>query len=193
MTAWRIEPAGGDTFAVATASGAVSRSAFVAALADDPALRGAVTEVLRASRYPAFAWEMPALAAETAERAAAFAIVDSPQLARVTPDPAPFAAQLAAGARVATFANLGGDAVLVVPSPAAAPGAAHLAAFVRGAPADVVDELWAAVGRAIAARRAARPAPVWVSTAGLGVHWLHVRLDDRPKYYRHRPYTDASA
>jgi hypothetical protein len=33
--------------------------------------------------------------------------------------------------------------------------------------------------------------PVWLSTAGAGVAWLHVRLDDRPKYYSHRPYTDG--
>ena len=30
--------------------------------------------------------------------------------------------------------------------------------------------------------------PVWVSTAGAGVSWLHVRLDDRPKYYGYQPY-----
>jgi len=30
--------------------------------------------------------------------------------------------------------------------------------------------------------------PVWLSTAGAGVSWLHVRLDDRPKYYGFGPY-----
>jgi hypothetical protein len=29
---------------------------------------------------------------------------------------------------------------------------------------------------------------VWLSTAGAGVSWLHVRLDDRPKYYQFEPY-----
>jgi uncharacterized protein DUF6940 len=28
----------------------------------------------------------------------------------------------------------------------------------------------------------------WVSTAGMGVPWLHVRLDTRPTYYRHAAY-----
>jgi hypothetical protein len=37
------------------------------------------------------------------------------------------------------------------------------------------------------ARRVGRQ-PVWLSTAGAGVAWLHVRLDDRPKYYGHGPY-----
>jgi hypothetical protein len=29
---------------------------------------------------------------------------------------------------------------------------------------------------------------VWLSTAGAGVPWLHVRLDDAPKYYGHAAY-----
>lgn len=30
-----------------------------------------------------------------------------------------------------------------------------------------------------------------LSTAGAGVRWLHVRVDDRPKYYHYRPYPQA--
>ena len=30
--------------------------------------------------------------------------------------------------------------------------------------------------------------PVWVSTNGDGVAWLHVRIDERPKYYAYAPY-----
>jgi hypothetical protein len=185
-----MRPSATDTFAVETAAGPVSRAAFFAALADDRALRTVLSDALRASAYAAFAWETPALSAATSTRDAAFAIVDSPALAGVAPDPAPFAEKLASGERVATFANLGGDAILVVPSPRVAPAATHLAAFVRTAPTDVVDELWAAVGAAVVRRLAAKPDPLWVSTAGLGVYWLHVRLDDRPKYYRFRAFTD---
>ena len=34
--------------------------------------------------------------------------------------------------------------------------------------------------------------PVWLSTAGAGVSWLHVGLDDRPKYYGFGPYRQAA-
>jgi hypothetical protein len=190
---WRIEPSGHDTFAVRTSSGPASRASFFAALAGDPSLRTALTETLRESEYAAFAWETPALSAATADREAAFAIIESPSLADVDPDPAPFAAALRGSGRIATFANLGGDAILVVPSPRATATATHLAAFVRTAPADLVDDLWSAVGQAVARRLATKLDPVWVSTAGLGVHWLHVRLDDRPKYYRHRAFTNPRA
>jgi hypothetical protein len=40
----------------------------------------------------------------------------------------------------------------------------------------------------MAARLSARP--VWLSTAGAGVAWLHVRLDDRPKYYGFDEYRE---
>lgn len=30
--------------------------------------------------------------------------------------------------------------------------------------------------------------PVWLSISGLGVYWLRIRLDARPKYYQHLPY-----
>jgi hypothetical protein len=36
------------------------------------------------------------------------------------------------------------------------------------------------------------PAVNWLSTAGMGVPWLHVRLDDRPKDYGHRPYRNLN-
>lgn len=86
-----------------------------------------------------------------------------------------------------TFPNLGRDATLVVPCPLADHSAyGHLAAFVRHAPEHQRDALWQAVGEAMANRVSKRP--VWLNTAGAGVSWLHVRLDNRPKYYGYAPY-----
>ena len=86
-----------------------------------------------------------------------------------------------------TFTNLGSDALLVVPS-AMAPEQAYvdLASFSRGAPRQQQLALWRAVGQAVEACSAR--GPFWLNTAGGGVAWLHVRLDDRPKYYAHQPY-----
>lgn len=97
-----------------------------------------------------------------------------------------------------TFPNVSGDAVLVVPAPAQAdvqPVAnkvyGSLATFLRGAPPAQQRALWRRVAQAVPARLAERPAePLWLSTAGGGVPWLHVRLDSRPKYYRWAPYKE---
>jgi hypothetical protein len=62
----------------------------------------------------------------------------------------------------------------------------HLAAFVRKASKSQQHAFWQMVGEAMLKRVSSKP--VWLSTAGGGVSWLHVRLDDRPKYYGFGPY-----
>lgn len=158
----------------------------------DAGFRSFFTALLAAAPYTAFRWETPPLSTHTVTRPFEFVVLDSPGLAG-RPDPAPFAQHFggaAAPAGVVTFANLGRDAVLVVPTPAGAHSAyGHLAAFVREAPEGQRQALWQAVGEAAEDRLSA--APVWISTAGAGVSWLHVRLDDRPKYYGYSPYRTA--
>ncbi|TGD74314.1 hypothetical protein E4634_09350 [Mangrovimicrobium sediminis] len=168
---------------------------FAAALAawqEDESFRGAFIDSLEASPFAAFRWETPALSRSLAAREFEYVLLDSPWL-DVAPDRATFAAYFEAGEDtpgIVQFANLGGDAQLVVPSPRGpAHCYPHLAAFVRGAPARQVHALWAAVGRVVAAELDARPR--WLSTAGGGVAWVHVRLDDTPKYYGHAAYRSA--
>ncbi|HEU5075095.1 MAG TPA: hypothetical protein VFU02_12985, partial [Polyangiaceae bacterium] len=62
----------------------------------------------------------------------------------------------------------------------------HLAAFLRHAPPEQCEVLLREVG--FAARECLRNEPFWLSTSGLGVAWLHVRIDSRPKYYQYTPY-----
>jgi hypothetical protein len=101
-------------------------------------------------------------------------------------DADPFAEHFRPGCDVVIFDNLGGDATLVAPCPDSTGNFAHLGSFTATASAERQDALWQAVGEALASRIG--PRPVWLSTAGHGVAWLHVRLDSRPKYYRHAPY-----
>jgi hypothetical protein len=90
-----------------------------------------------------------------------------------------------------SFDNLGGDARLIAPCPLEPSSACtHLAAFLRQAPADAVVELWRSVSEAVSSSLSDQP--LWVSTCGLGVYWLHVRLDSFPKYYRYAPYQTFS-
>jgi len=138
--------------------------------------------------FAAYLWECPPATAATAARAFEFVAIDSPALARLPPNPQTFSnLWQPTGEGVATFWNLGHDALLVAPAPRGPAGVyAHLAAFVRRAPAAQVQALWRAVGEATTQRLAAEP--LWLSTSGLGVAWLHVRLDARPKYYNYEPY-----
>jgi hypothetical protein len=167
---------------------AASASEVLLAWRDDPDFRSRFNAELAESPFPAFRWETPAVSDRTAGHPFEFVLLDSPGLAR-QPDPAPFLEhfECAGDAEVLQVPNLGGDALLIIPRPLDVPTAyGHLAAFVRGAPDPQRHALWRSVGEAMLRRIGDRP--VWLSTAGAGVPWLHVRLDDRPKYYQHRPY-----
>jgi hypothetical protein len=159
---------------------------------EDGGFRSLFNAMLADAPYAAFRWETPAVTTTTLVRPFEFVLLDSPGLAR-RPEPGAFAEHFGEGARrgVVEFRNLGGDAILIVPCPMAEPSAyGHLAAFVRQAPERQRHALWQAVGEAMARRIGSKP--VWLSTAGAGVSWLHVRLDDRPKYYGFGPYRQSA-
>ena len=158
-----------------------------AAWRGDRAFRDFWTAALRRVPFAGFCWECPALTAAHLGAAFECVFVDSPTLAGSVPDAQSFAEHFRAEVSTATFDSLGRDARLVAPCPGA-PGAdfSHLRGFLATASDEQASELWRAVGVALEARLGA--APTWLSTAGLGVAWLHVRLDSRPKYYRHAPY-----
>lgn len=161
----------------------------------DAEFRRHFVQLLRDAPPAAYRWETPPVTNATLDRQFEFALVDCPRLIR-TPDESAFAEHFRAPpdeTTVAVFPNIGGDAVLVVPRPlkdVPPPidnnAYVHLAAFVREGPPEQVDAFWQAVGRAM--RERVDESPTWLSTAGMGVAWLHVRLDRRPKYYAHGPY-----
>ncbi len=153
---------------------------------DSPAFRSFFIECLAEAPFSALRWETPPVTAGTLDRPFEHVLVDSPWL-DVPPDRSPFEEHFSASALAVAFVNLGRDAVLVAPCPPGRPADyAHLGAFLRNAPEVQQHALWQKVGRTMRTQVAA--APVWLSTAGGGVDWLHVRLDDRPKYYAHAPY-----
>lgn len=158
----------------------------------DPAFVSFFSDRMRDALWSAFRWETPPITKTTASRAFEFTLSAAPELA-VRADPHPFRDHLPpeGSEQAAAFVSLGHDAILVVPAAArGGPGYAHLGEFVRDAPPSAQLQLWARVGAEAQARLSDRP--VWISTAGAGVSWLHVRLDDRPKYYRTAAYRNGA-
>lgn len=159
----------------------------------------------------AFFWEcLPVTAATAQETPFLFVILDAPMLSKVTYDMHAFADRFESiphyqQVGVISFTNLGKDATLVVPTPVANPSAlknypqhmAHIASFHQDAHPDQVANLWQQIGDVFsnvlqeAERRGARDQKYWLSTSGLGVSWLHVRIDTRPKYYNYVPFKKA--
>lgn len=163
----------------------------ISAWRTDPGFRTLFNSLLADSPFLAFRWETPGVTHASVNKPFEFVLLNSPELDR-RPDRLSFSEQFeSASEDVVAFPNLGADATLIVPCPLAEDSAyVHLADFVRKAPERQRDALWRTVGDAMARRIGVRP--VWLSTAGAGVAWLHVRLDDRPKYYGHAPYRNRT-
>ena len=131
-------------------------------------------------------WEHTPFVKSNIETKAEFVLVDAPMLDALQANKEAFRSYFSNDA-VVSFRNIGGDAILVAPSPIeASTDYAHLAAFLRTASASQVRALWQNVALSVSRTLADRP--VWLSTSGLGVAWLHIRLDSSPKYYQHQPY-----
>jgi hypothetical protein len=182
-----LRDARGSRFTVALDSRPATFAEVVRAWQADAGFRSLFNAALANAPYSAFRWETPAITVGTLSRPFEFVLLDSPGLAR-RPDAEAFAEHfVGAVENVVTFYNLGKDAIMVVPCPVGNSSVyGHLATFVRLAPEQQLQALWRCVGTAMARRIGSDP--VWLNTAGAGVSWLHVRLDDRPKYYGFAPY-----
>jgi hypothetical protein len=149
----------------------------------DDRLRELLQHEMRTAPYLAFRWETPPLTLGNQNQSFECLQHDSPDL-DVPANPTDFEAHFHAAREVVRFTNLGGDALLVAPCPRSrAANYSHIAAFHRSAPTGQQHALWIEVAKAVLANLGKQP--LWLSTAGGGVDWLHVRLDRRPKYYRH--------
>ena len=72
--------------------------------------------------------------------------------------------------------------------------AGHLASFVRHAPDDLLHLLFKTLGVSLIAKFDSLDKDhkkLWLSTSGLGVPWVHIRLDTSPKYYTWEPYANT--
>jgi hypothetical protein len=166
----------------------LSYAEFLGALTEDASFRELIQEELRAAPFVAFRWETPPLTASTIDQPFACLLQNSPDL-NVQADPTDFETYFQPGMEVVSFENLGADALLIVPCPISkSANYSHIGAFHRSAPHSQQHAFWIAVAQAVQARLGSQP--LWLSTAGGGVDWLHMRLDERPKYYRHLPWRD---
>jgi hypothetical protein len=83
------------------------------------------------------------------------------------------------------FPNLSGDTILVVPIPRKGKSYATLKDFVDNAPMKQQQELWKLVAEEAKnkVKQVKKFGKIWISTHGLGVPYLHVRISSQPKYY----------
>lgn len=144
-------------------------------------------DLLKDSAFEGYFWEVKPVNEKNLEESFEFVLVESIRIAQKRPDPRPFQEHLEKEQYASAFANLSGNAQLIAPSIKGKPRQyAHIAGFVRNAPPEQLIVFWKLVGQEF--QKSIGPESKWLSTAGFGVNWLHVRIDSRPKYYRFKPY-----
>lgn len=166
---------------------------FLSFLQNDEDFRSFFIELLSGIPFRAWQWETPPVTASNTDQPFEFVIHNSRGI-DLSPDPGPFRSyfrDLPEQESIAVFDNLGGDARLIAPAPIQRDlNYSHIGVFTKNAPMKQQHALWQKTGEVTGALLTERL--LWLNTAGGGVAWLHVRLDSRPKYYRHRPYVDTA-
>jgi hypothetical protein len=137
--------------------------------------------------YAAFFWENPPFGDSILDQSYECNIIDSPFLSEKDPAPETFQNYFEEDKEIVTFPNLGRDALLLVPTPRKEASVyTHIGEFVRRADWSQIDRLWQKT--AYETMKAISSTPKWLSTSGLGVFWLHIRIDRYPKYYQTAEY-----
>ncbi len=177
-------------FTLRSATGRLDYAQVIAGWQHDAAFREFFTGLLAKTPLPAYFWETPAVNLANLQQPFECVLVNSVQMAGVSSNPTAFAKYFAAphtDESVVSFLNTGSDARLIAPCPLASMDVyASIATFSRRAPKAQQHALWQTAGALL--EQALQQQTVWLSTSGLGVAWLHLRLDGRPKYYNYAPY-----
>jgi len=163
-------------------------SNFLFLLQKDAAFRQFYVNLLKDINFHAYHWETPPISVSTQSQPFEFVVTKSPGI-DIPPAPGPFRKYFGGETSkngIAVFDNLGGDARLITPEPDGERNYSHIGVFTQNAPFERQSHLWKRVGEVVADNIS--DTKLWLNTAGGGVAWLHVRLDSRPKYYKHRPY-----
>lgn len=80
------------------------------------------------------------------------------------------------------FPNLSGDTILVVPKPKSNKQFTNLFFFMKNSSNKQQKELWKLVAQQ-AKKMLKTYDNIWISSQGLGINYLHVRICSYPKYY----------
>ena len=138
--------------------------------------------------YPAVFWEFPPVSQKSSPNFE-FVVMKASGLKNVQTDLGAFQSYFRPKCNVVSFPNLGGDAQLITPCPISkSVEYAHLVTFLRTATDTHIHELLMKTAQEMQFLLLKSCKTIWLSTSGLGVYYLHIRLDSYAKYYTYLPY-----
>lgn len=149
-----------------------------------------LNQSLAKSKFDHFCLECMPYSIELVSADFQFALIQEPALQNREADFKAFEAHFEGEKELtAVFENLSGDALLIAPCPTAdKKGFQDLATFCRNAEQDQILDFWKTVAVEVDAQL--NNLPIYLNTAGQAIAWLHMRIDDRPKYYQYKPFAE---
>lgn len=114
--------------------------------------------------------------------------IESDRLEKLKPSHKKFQKHLINKRDIAHFANLPKTAILIVPVPRKHKNYATLKDFVDNASKSQQKKFWKCAAKSIKEMLKYHDV-IWVSTHGLGVPYLHLRIEVEPKYYQTKKFT----
>jgi len=138
--------------------------------------------------FKAFFWEHPGLNQNTINRPYECILQKSKTLDSRTINQKAFSDYIHSSNGAEDFWNLGKNAKLVVPTKQSDIEIyKHFGSFLFNAERKQIHALFNKIG-AIVQQEIRKGLMIWLNTAGMGVIWLHVRMDTKPKYYKTKNY-----
>jgi hypothetical protein len=138
--------------------------------------------------FKAFFWEHPGLTENTISKPYECILQKSKTLDSRTINEQAFSDYLNSSNGAEDFLNLGKNARLVIPTKQSNSEIyKHFGSFIFNAENAQIQAFFQKVGTIVQREIEEKPM-IWLNTAGMGVIWLHVRMDTKPKYYKTKNY-----
>ena len=138
----------------------------------------------------AYFWECIPVSRNTLNRKFEFVAIKSSALNNIHQDYSNFQEHFRKSndGQAVSFSSFSGD-TLIVPTPKSGADYKNITKFTDNTSIGQWEALWQKVGEKMEENLInAGGSTRWLSTSGLAVHYLHVRIDKRPKYYNHQEY-----
>jgi hypothetical protein len=120
-------------------------------------------------------FEVDGISLKNLQKSFIFHLYNAYKLSRELPDSSAYEKYFDTNKKFVNFWNLSHSTILICPNKFVAKNPTHLLSFLQTS--DYNHLLWKYVGKMLSNK------PIYLNTHGLGISWLHVRLEWVPKYY----------
>ncbi|CFW92774.1 Conserved protein of unknown function (coil coil domain) [endosymbiont DhMRE of Dentiscutata heterogama] len=155
-----------------------------------PIFQGALKDAN--DKFPAYFWECPPVSKKTLDKPFEFVVIRSDNLNNVKQNWTSFGNHISNNSQkqACSFPGLSGDNILIIPIPKPGPELdfKNISQFTKNGPEEQQQALWQEVAEKLSEELSKSDRPRWLSTHGLGVPYLHVRICERPRYYHYKEY-----